>query len=124
MTKKTSKILNAHAKKRAAERYDLALNKDARREIVQKIQTNQAEFVAKQSNNRSLWRVDFQDRSLNVVYDKQRSTLCTVLPPEAREFQHPHSEHAQKEFERREGRREITAELAELWKDEEPNTGH
>lgn len=123
MSKKTPKILNAHAKRRAAERYDLELNKDARREIVQKIQTNQAEFVHKQSNNRSLWKVNFQDKTLNVVYDKQRSTLCTVLPPDAREFRFSHSEHGQKQFEERESRREVTAELAELWKDEEPNTG-
>ena len=123
MQKKTPKILNAHAKRRAAERYDLALNKDARREIVQMIQTNKAEFVSKQSNNRSLWRVSYQDKSLNVVYDKQRSTLCTVLPPEAREFHRTDWGPAEREAQKVRARSEITAELAELWKDEEPNTG-
>lgn len=123
MQKKTPKILNAHAKRRAAERYDLSLNKDARREIVHMIQTNQAEFVAKQSNNRSLWKVSFQDKSLNVVYDKHRSTLCTVLPPEAREFQRTDWGPAEREAQKASARSQVTAELAELWKDEEPNTG-
>src|SRR5271167_2789991 len=123
MQKKTPKILNAHAKRRAAERYDLDLNKDARREIVHMIQTNRAEFVSKQSNNRSLWKVSFQDKSLNVVYDKLRSTLCTVLPPEAREFHREDPHHGEREVQKASAKSQITAELAELWKDEEPNTG-
>lgn len=117
--KKTPKILNAHAKKRAEERYGLNLNKEARREIVSKIQANQAEFVGKQSNNRSLWRVQYRDQSLNVVYDKARSTMCTVLPKEASEFQEggwtePESTHTSAQT-----RTEITAELSDLWKDTE-----
>lgn len=120
MDKKTPKILNAHAKKRAEERYGLNLNKEARHEIVQMIQKNQAEFVGKQSNNRTLWRVTYQDQPLNVVYDKARSTMCTVLPKEAHEFQeggwvepeHEHPTAAQ-------SRADITAELKELWKDSE-----
>lgn len=120
MTKKTPRILNAHAKKRAAERYNLDLNRDARQEIVRKIQHNEAEFVAKQSNNRSLWRVDYQNESLNVVYDKARSTMCTVLPKEAHEFQERTDWHqAEHEHTRNSKRAEITAELAELWKDVE-----
>lgn len=114
---KTPKILNAHAKKRAEERYGLDLNKQARHEIVNMIQTNQAEFVAKQSNTRTLWRVNYQDQSLNVVYDKARSTMCTVLPKEAHEFQTsapPMSEERQQQIV---SRAEITSELSEIWKD-------
>jgi hypothetical protein len=118
--KKTPKILNAHAKKRAEERYGLNLNKEARHEIVSMIQTNQAEFVGKQSNTRSLWRVNYQDQSLNVVYDKARSTMCTVLPKEAHEFQGgPDWSEAEKQHEKMEARAEITAELSEIWKDVE-----
>jgi hypothetical protein len=121
MPKKTPKILNAHAKKRAEERYGLSLNKEARHEIVGKIQANEAEFVAKQSNNRSLWRVNYQDQPLNVVYDKQRGTMCTVLPKEAHEFQQKSTGwlDEQVEHERRQDvRKGITAELSEIWKDE------
>lgn len=124
MSKKTPQKLNAHAKQRAEERYNLNLNKQARHEIVQMIQTNQAEFVGKESNTRSLWRVQYQDQSLNVVYDKARNTMCTVLPQEAAEFQpggwqQPHRE---PQFEGKatgQTRAAITAELANIWKDVE-----
>jgi hypothetical protein len=118
--KKTPKILNAHAKKRAEERYGLNLNKEARHEIVQMIQTNQAEFVGKQSNNRTLWRVTYQDQPLNVVYDKARSTMCTVLPKEAHEFQEGGWEEPEREHPTSaQSRADITAELSDLWKDTE-----
>lgn len=117
--KKTPRVLNAHAKKRAEERYGISLNKEARHEIVGMIQSNRAEFIGKQSNNRSLWRVQYQDQSLNVVYDKARSTMCTVLPKEAQEFQAgPWKQDAhQRDFVQTKA--EITAELSELWKDVE-----
>ena len=120
MSKKTPQKLNAHAKQRAEERYNLNLNKQARHEIVQMIQTNQAEFVGKESNTRSLWRVQYQDQSLNVVYDKARNTMCTVLPQEAHEFQPGVFEEPNHVIERRENARsraQITAELSEIWKD-------
>ena len=86
---KTKKILEAHAKAAAQERYSIALNNEARREIVQKIQTGEADFISRTSNNRTLWKVDYQETSMNVVYDKQRHALCTVLPQNAWEFQTP-----------------------------------
>ena len=85
--KKTKKILEAHAKAAAEERYGVTLNKEARREIVHKIQTGKADFVSRTSNNRTLWKVDHEETSLNVVYDKARHALCTVLPQNAWEFQ-------------------------------------
>lgn len=121
--KKTPQVLNAHAKQRAEERYGLNLNKEARHEIVQMIQTNQAEFVGKESNTRTLWRVQYQEQSLNVVYDKARSTMCTVLPKEAAEFQPGGWEqHSEPQFEGKatgQTRAAITAELANIWKDTE-----
>src|SRR5271156_5148513 len=116
--KKTPKKLNAHAKLRAEERYGLNLNKEARNEIVNLIQTNQAEFVGKQSNTRTLWRVNYQAQSLNVVYDKARSTMCTVLPKEAHEFQ-TSAPISEERIEQAQSRAEITAELSEIWKDVE-----
>lgn len=119
--KKTSQVLSAHAKKRAEERYGLSLNHDQRREIVDMIQSQQAEFIGKQSNTRSLWRVQFQDQSLNVVYDKARRAMCTVLPKEAYEFQDgtdwKSTEDPEREAQKLQTRRNITAELAEIWKD-------
>jgi len=120
MSKKTPKLLNAHAKRRAEERYGLTLNNEARREIVKKIKANQAEFVGKTSNNRSLWRVIHQNEPLNVVYDKARGAMCTVLPKEAREFQGGTDwQEAEREYLKTQARRDVTAELAEIWKDVE-----
>ncbi len=112
---KTPKILNAHAKKRAEERYGINLNKDARREIVQKIQTNQAEYVTRVSNNRSLWKVPYQEKTLNAVYDKARQTLCTVLPEDAQEFQQEVTEEVSRVPQKESTRQQITDELKALW---------
>lgn len=114
--KKTPKVLNAHAKKRAEERYGLNLNKHARREIVQMIQSNKAEFVAKESNNRSLWRVSYENQSLNVVYDRLRSTMCTVLPRDAAEFLPTATVEVDVRTEAKQNsRKQITDELKALW---------
>lgn len=110
--KKTPKILNAHAKRRAEERYGLELNKDARREIVQMIQSNQAEFVSRTSNNRTLWKVPYQDETLNVVYDKARQAMCTVLPKDAAEFQKTDWSEAEKALQKQSARQAITDELS------------
>ncbi len=119
-SRKTPHVLNVHAKQRAKERYGINLNKQARHEIVQMIQTNQAEFVGKESNSRTLWRVQYQDQSLNVVYDKARSTMCTVLPKEAAEFQPGGWEEPRFEGKATgQTRSQITAELSEIWKDVE-----
>jgi len=116
MGKKTSEILNAHAKKRAEERYGVKLNHEDRRQIVNMIQNKEAEYIGKQSNNRTFWRVNYQDKSLNVVYDKARSAMCTVLPPDAPEF--TMSVPNEKHDERKSRYDKITAELSEIWKDE------
>ncbi len=87
MPKKTKQILEAHAKAAAEERYGVSLNKEARRGIVRKIQTGDADFISRTSNNRTLWKVDYDETSMNVVYDKARHALCTVLPQNAWEFQ-------------------------------------
>ena len=118
---KTPRILNAHAKKRAEERYDVNLNKHARREVVRMIKGEApgAEYIGRQSNNRTFWRVEHGGEKLNVVYDKQRNTLCTVLPKEAREFQAGTDwSQATRTHENAAKREAVTAELAEIWKDE------
>jgi hypothetical protein len=86
-----------HARRRAKERYDVNLNKDARRQIVHQIQcglenlsqtttqdslrTSSATFLAKQSNRVTEWEVPYEGQDLHVLYDKKRKTLITCLPP-------------------------------------------
>lgn len=83
------------------------------------IQNQEAEYVGKQSNNRTFWKVNYQDKSLNVVYDKARSSMCTVLPQDAPEFQKTDWLAAEYEHKRIAERDKITAELSEIWKDVE-----
>jgi hypothetical protein len=87
-----------HARRRAKERYDVNLNKDARRQIVHQIQNSlenlsqparglstvtpsSATFLAKQSNRVTEWEVPYEGQDLRVLYDKKRKTLITCLPP-------------------------------------------
>src|SRR5271157_4892951 len=84
---KTKHDVEMHAKKRAEQRYGVELNHEDRLNVVKLIQSGEADFVAKQSNTRSLFKVDYEGSSLNVVYDKVRHALRTVLPQNAWEFQ-------------------------------------
>jgi hypothetical protein len=90
-----------HARRRAKERYDVDLNKDARRQIVGQIQQSlenidlskqscsavsavmptAATFLAKQSNRVTEWEVPYEGQELRVLYDGKRKTLITCLPP-------------------------------------------
>jgi hypothetical protein len=92
-----------HARHRAKERYDVELNKDARHEIVSKIQESlksniniqkslkasrqvpetpiSATFLTKQSNRITEWEVPFEGQDLRVLYDGKRKTLVSCLPP-------------------------------------------
>jgi hypothetical protein len=76
------KSTNAHAKQRALERYGIVLNSKQRYEILKKIQTNQAEFLERQSNSRSVFIVELNNVKLKIVYDGNRKLLRTVLPIE------------------------------------------
>lgn len=81
------KAQRRHAQKRAAERFGLFLNRDQLNALVKQIQTGYALLVEKQSNRVSVWRVSLPDGgSANVVYDKQRHTIVTFLPPGARQL--------------------------------------
>lgn len=78
-----------HAKKRAAERYGLELNREIYGRLCQAIQDGKGQCMGKQSNRLSVWRIQvitgaevpFKATECNVVYDKQRHTIVTFLPP-------------------------------------------
>jgi hypothetical protein len=81
ITKKIS--LQAHARRRAKERYGLALTKKLRREIVERIRNGSARFLGRQSLRVTGWEVGVEGKALTVLYDCRRKTLITVLPPGA-----------------------------------------
>jgi hypothetical protein len=80
-----------HAKRRAAERYGVILDKDMYQQLCRDIQENRGECLGKQSNRLTVWRInviattDFGDQvptTAEVVYDKQRHRIVTFLPRE------------------------------------------
>lgn len=72
-----------HARRRASERLGLNLNSEHYSAIISRIQRNtDVEFVGRQSNRVTLWRVHFNEKEFIAVYDKHRKSLVTVLLPE------------------------------------------
>ena len=80
-TKKQNQVF--HAKRRAAERFGIELNKDLRKRIIRMIQTGRAQFVERYSHRRSRFIFKVDGVKMPVIYDKVRHTLATVLPPES-----------------------------------------
>ena len=70
-----------HTRRRAAERYGINLNRDARRAIVKMMQERGQDFEGeRQSNNRTIFTLPYEGTLMKVVYDKARHCLVTVLP--------------------------------------------
>lgn len=78
MDKKLSQTL--HAKKRAAERYGINLDKTTRRAIKEQISQGKSKFIEKQSNRISVHEVEIKGQQIKVVYDKNRKNIVTILP--------------------------------------------
>jgi hypothetical protein len=82
---KTKAVLHAHARKRAAERLGLILNKAQRLEILHEIQAQgpHVRFLGRSEShpgNRTVWAVAIGELKCRVVYDKRRHALVTFLP--------------------------------------------
>jgi hypothetical protein len=75
-----------HAQKRAKERFNAELTPEYYDKLVQRIQTGKAEFVARQSNRVTLWRMYVHGKEAIVVYDKKRSKVVTLLTPYLYDF--------------------------------------
>lgn len=69
-----------HAKKRAAQRYGLVLNRGQLRQIVQLIQEERGVFLERQSLRVTLWQIEWEGRLCKVVYDSQRKNVVSFLP--------------------------------------------
>ena len=83
-----AKAQQQHAMTRLRQRYGLELNKNDYCNIVsiiKKASTGreaEAEFITRQSNRVSVWKVLYAGFQLVAVYDRMRKTVCTFLPPE------------------------------------------
>jgi len=75
-----------HAKRRAAERYGVAVNRAALREVTRQIQSGEAAFVEKQSLRLSCFLVVIDGRKMIAIYDRVRKTAVTFLPREDKRY--------------------------------------
>lgn len=69
-----------HANLRCKERFGFTLGRKGMRAIVEMIAQGKAEFVDRQSNRVTRWKVRFGGVEMIAVYDKKRKQLATVLP--------------------------------------------
>lgn len=65
-----------HAMRRAAERFDIRVEPE---EIVKLIQRGQARFLLKESNRLHHFRVVYQGKEMDCVYDRKRKMIVTFL---------------------------------------------
>lgn len=84
-TAKTKMHCIIHFINRLRERYSLELNSKKVKELNFKVQNNQAVYIEKQSNSRSLWEIEYNGIILPCVYNNNLNTVCTVLPKDWRE---------------------------------------
>lgn len=64
------------------ERFGVWIGSKQMREMIRDIQEGRAVCRAKQSNRLSVFNVDYAGQKVAVVYDKQRKSLVTALPPD------------------------------------------
>lgn len=77
--RKTKAILKAHARRRAEERYGIALTKSVSRQMIQAVQEGKTTFVHRSSNNRTVHDMEINGEIVRFVYDHRRKTPVTFL---------------------------------------------
>jgi hypothetical protein len=71
-----------HAGLRAGVRYGVTISPQENELLAERIQKrDEVEFLERQSKRVTVWLVKHEGKEIPVVYDKQRKTIVTVLPP-------------------------------------------
>ena len=78
---KKEKNIKYHFKMRMLERYGEEVFNSDIDNIIAAISRGESKFIRKQSRTHSSHQVMFRDKLIQVVYDKVRKSLVTVLPP-------------------------------------------
>ena len=68
--------IKVHFQRRSIERIGVLLDE---KELVNKIQNNELEFVERQSNRVTVFRYEYNGEFYRLVYDKTRKQIITVL---------------------------------------------
>lgn len=70
-----------HFRKRVFERFGIRVTREEEDELVARIMANLLHSVGRQSNNKTVYRLEVQGKEFFAIYDKQRHTFVTALPP-------------------------------------------
>lgn len=70
------KAVKKHFYKRSLERVGVLLNE---KELVRKIQNQELEFIERQSNRKTVYRLEYLGKFYRIVYDKDRKQIITIL---------------------------------------------
>ena len=73
-----------HARRRFEKRFNISLNDNQYKQLINIIRKGKATFVKKQSNRVSLWDLEFEGHQIRVVYDKKTKAIVTALYPEGK----------------------------------------
>jgi hypothetical protein len=76
---KKTDIQKLHAITAARNRYGLAIGDSSLREIVNKIQNKESEFVMTRTRRVVIHKVTYGGVEVFVAYDRMRHTICTFL---------------------------------------------
>ena len=63
------------------ERFEFDLTKHKLKEIILQIQKGKAEFIERKSNRLTVFRLNYESKIMDVLYDKKRKTIVTFLTP-------------------------------------------
>lgn len=81
-TKKKVKDLYAHTARAIKDRYHFDLTEDHYQELCRKIKNNEATLVFRQTNSRSIWKVNNPfdpHKDIYLVYNNNLGAVCTAL---------------------------------------------
>jgi hypothetical protein len=81
MPAKRSINMRVHAKHRANQRYNIDFNRNKRKNIVELIQKNKNILKREKLTLRvTFFQMMFEEKMVNVLYDKRRKDIITFLP--------------------------------------------
>lgn len=83
-TEQTDKVKYSilHAQERVWERYNLFLTREDLFNIVSLIHAGESDtvkFIRRQSNYRTIWKINYEDHDLFVVYNSRHKVIATFL---------------------------------------------
>lgn len=74
------RALRIHAKRRALDRYGVALNRFQLKDLVDCIKEGNGRYIKHHSKRVSEWELKYEGKTFRVLYDTSRHEIITFLP--------------------------------------------